>query len=78
MGLPFESNTPSPPATSVSSALTWKPGQNSALDQRDITRGRDVGTVTVTKKNDTSGETEDVTFAFVYHAFMPDHPIITE
>jgi hypothetical protein len=70
------------PLVSDGVTITWKPGQNSALDQRDITRGRDVGTVTVTQKNDTSGETEDVaydvTFAFVYHAFMPDHPIITE
>ena len=62
--------------------ITWRAGQNSALDQRDITQGRDVGTVTVTKKNDISGEPEDVaydvTFAFVYHAFMPDQQIIME
>ena len=70
------------PLVSDGITITWKPGQNSALDQRDITRGRDVGTFTVTQKNDTSGEPEDVvydvTFAFVHHAFMPDQPIITE
>lgn len=62
--------------------ITWQAGQNSALDARDITKGRDIGNVTVTQKNDTSGMTEDVaydvTFAFVYHAFTPDQAIITE
>ena len=62
--------------------ITWRAGQNSALDQRDITQGRDIGTVTVTRKNDTSSMTEDVaydvTFAFVFHAFMPDQQIIQE
>ena len=50
--------------------IAWRPGQNSALDQRDITRGRDIGTVTVTRKNDISGQPEDVaydvTFAFAF------------
>ena len=62
--------------------ITWQAGQNSALDKRDITQGRDIGTVTVTKKNDISGQPQDVaydvTFAFVCHAFEPDQKIITQ
>lgn len=70
------------PLTVGDLTITWQPGQNSALDQRDITQGRDIGTVTVTRKNDTSSNTEDVaydvTFAFVFHAFIPDQQIIQE
>ncbi|MEM7775803.1 MAG: DUF3179 domain-containing protein [Pseudomonadota bacterium] len=59
-------------------ALTWKPGQNSALDTRDISKGKDVGTVSVTRRS-ASGATElvayDVTFAFVFHAFHPERPL---
>lgn len=50
--------------------LTWTAGQNSALDQSDIRKGRDVGTVLVQK--DGSDIFYDVTFAFVAHAFHPD------
>ncbi len=60
--------------TSGELILTWQPGQNSALDVREISEGRDVGNVVVQKQN---GETledvpYDVTFAFVFHAFRPD------
>jgi len=53
--------------------LTWQAGQNSALDTRAISEGRDVGNVLVQHKAD-SGLTDvpyDVTFAFVFHAFKP-------
>jgi len=53
--------------------LSWVSGQNSALDKRDISRGRDVGNVIVQKKTDNGlvDEVHDVTFAFVFHAFRP-------
>lgn len=53
--------------------LSWKKGQNSALDTREIAKGRDVGNVIVRRK--VAGKLEDVpydvTFAFVFHAFKP-------
>lgn len=55
--------------------LTWKPGQVSALDEGTIAESRDVGTVIATKNG------EDVVyfvdFAFAFHAFHPDAPIVT-
>jgi hypothetical protein len=60
--------------------LTWTAGQNSALDERDIRRGRDVGNVIVQRKA-VDGSLEDVvydvTFAFVYHTFNDGKRIIT-
>lgn len=57
--------------------LSWAPGQNSALDIRDITQGRDVGNVVVQRTD--GGKTRDVvydvTFAFVYNAFFPGRAI---
>lgn len=54
--------------------LTWEAGQNSALDHRTISKGRDVGNVIVQQRR--NGELQDVpydvTFAFVFHAFHPD------
>lgn len=54
--------------------LTWEAGQNSALDHRTISKGRDVGNVVVQQRK--NGELHDVpydvTFAFVFHAFHPD------
>ena len=59
--------------------LTWEPGQNSALDDRRIAAGRDVGTVTVQSR--ARGALVDVpysvTFAFVFHAFQPDGQLHT-
>jgi len=49
--------------------IRWTGGQNSALDTRDITKGRDVGNVVVRK--DGKDMAHDVTFAFVFHAFRP-------
>ncbi len=58
--------------------LTWEPGQNSALDNRAIAAGRDVGNVVVQKVSGDSAEdiVHDVTFAFVFHAFRPDGRLI--
>lgn len=54
--------------------LSWTAGQNSALDQSNISEGRDVGTVLVQK--DGKDIVYDVTFAFVAHAFHPDIKIV--
>jgi hypothetical protein len=61
--------------------LTWREGQNSALDTRDIQSGRDVGNV-VAQRGQLSGRAEDVpydvTFAFVFHAFHPKIAIVQQ
>jgi hypothetical protein len=54
--------------------LTWAPGQNSALDSGEIAKGRDIGNLVV-EKNAGGGWVDavhDLTFAFVFHAFVPD------
>ena len=57
--------------------MTWEKGQNSALDSRDISRGRDVGNVVVQRKtaNGMVDVVHDITFAFVFHAFRPEGTI---
>jgi hypothetical protein len=57
--------------------LSWVAGQNSALDTRDITQGRDVGNVVVQRRagSRTQDVVYDVTFAFVYNAFFPGRAI---
>ena len=54
--------------------ITWKPGQNSALDSRSISKGKDVGNVVVQRKTSDGlvDEVHDVTFAFVFKAFKPN------
>ncbi len=54
--------------------LTWEAGQNSALDSRRISSGRDVGNVVVQRRGADGLEDVpyDVTFAFVFHAFRPE------
>ncbi len=54
--------------------LAWEAGQNSALDARVISEGRDVGNVTAQRRTESGLEdvAYDVTFAFVFHAFFPD------
>ena len=47
--------------------ITWYSGQNSALDTRNISKGHDVGNVTV--RRDDKNVVHNITFAFVYHAF---------
>ncbi len=60
--------------------LRWRPGQNSALDTRTISEGRDVGNVVVQRGADDAAQdvAYDVTFAFVYNAFYPDMLIHTD
>ncbi|MGJ3260613.1 MAG: DUF3179 domain-containing protein [Rhodospirillales bacterium] len=56
--------------------LRWRPGQNSALDTEEISKGRDVGTVIVTRNGEDA--VYDVTFAFVFKTFYPDGILHTE
>lgn len=60
--------------------ITWQAGQNSALDNRTISRGKDVGNIVVQQMRD--GDWVDlpymVSFAFAYKAFNPDRAIVTE
>ncbi len=59
-------------------SLQWKKGQNSALDSREISKGRDVGNV-VARRKTADGMKDvvyDVTFAFVFHAFHPKQAIV--
>ena len=53
--------------------FTWSKGQNSALDTRAISEGRDVGNIVVQKKTaeGLKDAVYDVTFAFVVNAFSP-------
>ena len=50
--------------------LTWVDGTRSALDSRDISKGRQIGNV-IAKRGD-DDVPYDLTFAFVTHAFMPE------
>ena len=55
----------------------WRPGQASALGASEIAKGKDVGTVEVV---DTSGQpvVHDITFAFVFSAFVKDAAVLTD
>ena len=57
--------------------LTWTRGRNSALDMQDIAEGRDIGNVVVERKTfqGMKEEVHDLTFAFVFHAFVPEGKI---
>lgn len=60
--------------------VSWAPGQNSALDTRDISDGRDVGNVAVQRRTP-AGSIDvpyTVTFAFAFNAFHPDAAIRTK
>ena len=59
--------------------ITWEAGQNSALDDRTIARGRDVGNVVVQRDGESGPEDvpHDISFAFAFHAFHPEAPIHT-
>jgi hypothetical protein len=52
--------------------IEWQIGQASALHAGTISKGRDVGTVSVIRLADGAPVAYDVTFAFVAHAFHPD------
>jgi len=57
--------------------ITWESGQNAAMDRRNISQGRDIGNVTVQRKDGDNlvDAVHDVTFAFSFHAFNPDGTI---
>ena len=57
--------------------MTWTEGQNSALDSGTIAEGRDLGNVVVERRKGGAwvDEVHDLTFAFVFHAFVPDGKI---
>jgi len=57
--------------------ITWEAGQASALDREEIFRGRDIGNVVVQRKTPTGlvDAVHDLTFAFVFHAFIKDGKI---
>ena len=52
--------------------ITWEAGQASALDTPDIFAGRDIGNVVVQRRTAAGlvDEVHDLTFAFVFHAFV--------
>jgi len=54
--------------------LAWQAGQNSVLDSRQISKGRDVGNVKVQRQTQKGliDVVHHATFAFVFHAFHPD------
>ena len=52
--------------------ITWRAGQASALDARQISEARDVGTVRVFDAQTGENLAHDVMFAFAYHAFWPE------
>ena len=58
------------PVSRHGATISWEAGQKSALDTEDITKGREVGNITVQRNGEDLPY--DVTFAFVAHAFMPD------
>ena len=57
--------------------ITWTAGRNSALDSREIAKGRDIGNVVVRRRtaDGLRDEVHDLTFAFVFHAFVRDGTI---
>ena len=67
--------------TIVDSGLlfTWQAGQNSAVDGAKIAQSRDVGNALVQRETSTGLEDvpHEVTFAFAFHAFEPEAPIVT-
>ncbi|SDG19522.1 Protein of unknown function [Limimonas halophila] len=58
--------------------ISWEPGQRSALDAREVSKGREVGSVVAQRRQD-DGTMKDVpvhvTFGFAFHAFHPEGTI---
>lgn len=54
--------------------IEWSPGQNSALDEPVIAKGRDIGNIVVQRKTGSGlvDAVHDLTFAFVFKAFHGD------
>ena len=62
-----------PVITSDGLRIEWRAGQNSVLDRTEISRGRDIGNVRVTRDGDDVAYSID--FAFAFHAFYPQGQI---
>ena len=60
-----------PEITEAGVTLSWNSGQASALDSRQIGKGKDVGTVRV-RDSEGNDLAHDVMFAFAFHAFWPE------
>ncbi len=60
--------------------ITWQAGQNSALGDRTISEGKDVGNVAVQRNTDEGlrDVPYSVDFAFAFHSFHPEAPIHIE
>lgn len=59
--------------------ISWLAGQNSALDNEDISKGADVGNVVVQRIEDHGKRVDvpyEVTFAFVFKAFRPEGELV--
>jgi hypothetical protein len=52
--------------------ITWAGGMASALDTREIGKGRDVGSIRVRDQKTGRDVPHEVVFAFAFHAFAPD------
>ena len=52
--------------------ITWRSGQASALDTREIGAGREVGTIRVRDAATGAPVVHEVVFAFAFHAFHPE------
>jgi hypothetical protein len=57
--------------------ITWEPGQNAAMDERNISDGQDIGNIVVQRKEGDKlvDAVHDVTFAFSFHAFNKEGTI---
>jgi uncharacterized protein DUF3179 len=58
--------------TEAGVTISWKAGQNSALDSGSIPKGRDIGMIRVKDAATGKDVLHDVIFAFVFQAFEPD------
>lgn len=52
--------------------FNWVQGQSSPLDRRDLSDGREIGTVRVVDAKTGQIVPHDILFAFAFHAFFPD------
>lgn len=57
--------------TEAGVTISWRAGQASALDSRDINQGKDVGSIRV-RDGDGKDVLHDVMFAFAFQAFYPN------
>ena len=61
-----------PEITEDGISISWTSGTASALDTRNISKGRDVGSVRVRDAKTGKDLPHDVAFAFAFHAFHPN------